>query len=144
MLSEALQRRKIAEVGVSSPAMQFATERQLSLRAAMHQLPTSDGKPFTEIFRHGSLSVEIYAPRGRDNQQPHTRDEVYVVAQGSGVFVIGSERVKFAAGDLLFAAAGEVHRFEEFTDDFSTWVLFYGPEGDEAAQDPEWAVGELA
>lgn len=124
--------------------MQFATERQLSLRAAMQQLPSSDGKPFTELFRHGSLCVEIFAPRGRDTQQPHTRDEVYVVAKGSGDFVIGDERVKFSAGDLLFAAAGEAHHFEDFTDDFYTWVLFYGPEGGEAAQDPEWALGEFA
>jgi len=24
-------------------------------------------------------------------------------------------------------------RFEEFSDDFATWVMFYGPEGGEAA-----------
>ena len=107
--------------------MKFANERQLTLRAAMQQLPTSEGKPFAELFRHGSLSVEIYAPRGRDAQQPHTRDEVYVVAQGSGVFVIGDQRMNFAAGDFLFAAAGEVHRFEDFTDDFYTWVLLLRP-----------------
>ena len=29
------------------------------------------------------------------------------------------------------AAAGEVHRFERFSDDFATWVFFYGPEGGE-------------
>jgi hypothetical protein len=23
------------------------------------------------------------------------------------------------------------HRFEDFTDDFATWVIFYGPEGGE-------------
>jgi len=108
----------------------------------MQQLPTSDGKPFAELFSHGSLSVEIYAPRGRDAQKPHTRDEVYIVAEGSGVFVIGDQRMNFAAGDFLFAAAGEVHRFEDFTDDFYTWVLFYGPEGGESAQDPEWALGD--
>ena len=124
--------------------MQFATERQLSLRSAMKRLPSSDGKPFTELFRHGSLCVEIFAPRGRDTQQPHTRDEIYMVAQGSGVFVTGEERMNFAPGDVLFAAAGEVHRFEDFTEDFYTWVLFYGPEGGEAAQDPEWALGEFA
>lgn len=122
--------------------MNFASERQVALRSAMKELSAASGKPFTELFRHGSLTVELYAPRGRDTQQPHTRDEVYIVAQGSGVFVNGSERVPFAAGDLLFAAAGEIHRFEEFSDDFYTWVLFYGPEGGEAAADPEWAVGE--
>jgi hypothetical protein len=27
--------------------------------------------------------------------------------------------------------AGKPHRFEDFTDDFGTWVIFYGPEGGE-------------
>lgn len=121
--------------------MNFASERQVALQTALKKLPTSEGKPFTELLRHGSLTVELFAPRGRDSQQPHTRDEVYIVAQGSGVFVNNDQRIKFSTGDLLFAAAGEVHRFEEFTDDFYTWVLFYGPEGGEAAADPEWALG---
>jgi mannose-6-phosphate isomerase-like protein (cupin superfamily) len=45
--------------------------------------------------------------------------------------VRGSERVKFVSGDLLFVPAGETHRFEEFSDDFAAWVIFYGPEGGE-------------
>jgi hypothetical protein len=26
------------------------------------------------------------------------------------------------------------HRFEEFSDDLAVWVIFYGPEGGEAAR----------
>ena len=84
-----------------------------------------------EVFRHGTLLVKMYAPRGTDPQTPHTRDEMYVVAQGSGEFVSGDKRQKFAAGDFLFAPAGVEHRFENFTDDFYVWVMFYGPEGGE-------------
>jgi peptidyl-tRNA hydrolase, PTH1 family len=84
-----------------------------------------------EVFRHGSLLVKIGMPRGRDLQQPHTRDEMYVVAQGGGEFVSGDKRQKVAAGDFLFAPAGVEHRFEDFTDDFFVWVMFYGPEGGE-------------
>jgi mannose-6-phosphate isomerase-like protein (cupin superfamily) len=83
------------------------------------------------VFRHGTLQVEIFAPRGRDSQRPHTRDEVYVVVKGEGVFVNGTQRYAFRAGDVLFAAAGEQHRFEGFGEDFFTWVFFYGPEGGE-------------
>ena len=83
------------------------------------------------LFAHGSLLVKYYAPRGRDLQTPHTRDELYVVAEGRGVFFDGTTRTKIEPGDLLFAAAGVVHRFEEFTDDFGVWVMFYGPEGGE-------------
>lgn len=82
-------------------------------------------------FEHGTLTVKVYAPRGTDPQTPHTRDEAYVVISGSGTFVHGDERVAFGPNDFLFAAAGVVHRFENFTDDFAVWVLFYGPEGGE-------------
>jgi len=36
------------------------------------------------LFRHGTLEVEFYAPKGTDPQTPHERDEVYVIARGSG------------------------------------------------------------
>jgi len=83
------------------------------------------------LFEHGTLLVKFYAPRGHDAQTRHTRDEVYVIAQGRGIFFDGSERRPFAAGDMLFVAAGITHRFEQFSDDFGTWVMFYGPEGGE-------------
>jgi hypothetical protein len=33
---------------------------------------------------------------------------------------------------VLFAAAGAVHRFENFSGDLTVWVMFYGPEGGES------------
>jgi len=89
------------------------------------------GERFTLLFHHGTLDVELYAPRGTDPQKPHTRDEVYVVVRGSGWFVNGPTRERFGPGDLLFVPAGVVHRFEEFTNDLAVWVMFYGPEGGE-------------
>jgi mannose-6-phosphate isomerase-like protein (cupin superfamily) len=77
--------------------------------------------------------VEIYAPRGQDPQKPHSRDEVYFVATGTGEFVCGDNRQRFGPSDLLFVAAGVEHRFEDFTQDLAVWVLFYGPEGGESA-----------
>ena len=90
------------------------------------------GKEFATLFRHGTLEVELYHPRGVDRQQPHTRDEVYVVARGGGWFVNGAHRHPIAKHDVLFVKAGVVHRFEEFSNDFLVWVFFYGPEGGEA------------
>jgi mannose-6-phosphate isomerase-like protein (cupin superfamily) len=98
---------------------------------ALARLPTPDGKRFVTVLAHGSLTVEVYAPRGSDPQQPHTRDEAYVVIAGTGDFVLSGERSAFGPGDVLFAPAGAVHRFERFTEDFATWVFFYGPEGGE-------------
>lgn len=85
------------------------------------------------VLSHGSMIVEYYAPRGTDRQRPHTRDELYVIATGTGTFLNGDTRHPFAPGDVLFVPAGVVHRFEDFADDFATWVIFYGPEGGEAA-----------
>jgi len=102
-----------------------------SIKDALALLPAPGGKRFATVFEHGSLLVEVYAPRGNDPQQPHTRDEVYFVATGSGEFVCGESRRNFAPTDLLFVAAGEVHRFENFTEDLTVWVIFYGPEGGE-------------
>ncbi|HVP66620.1 MAG TPA: cupin domain-containing protein [Anaeromyxobacteraceae bacterium] len=110
----------------------FDGARQVSARVAMAMLPVRGGKRFATVFRHGSLQVEIFAPRGRDTQRPHLRDEVYVVVRGSGYYVNGAQRFAFRSGDVLFAAAGEEHHFEEFTEDFFTWVFFYGPDGGEA------------
>ncbi len=103
----------------------------LSVSGALQQLEDASRGRFITLFEHGSLQVEIYAPRGHDPQQPHTRDEIYVVARGSGVFFNGETRRSFQPGDLLFAPAGSAHRFEDFTDDFAVWVMFYGPEGGE-------------
>ena len=106
--------------------------KPLTVAAAIAHLPGPKGERFVELFRHGSLSVELYAPRGVDPQGPHTRDEAYVVIRGSGWFRNGSDRHRFGPGDVLFVPAGVMHRFEDFTDDMMVWVFFYGPEGGEA------------
>ena len=104
----------------------------ISVSVAAVQVPDSAATRSLALFRHGTLLVKYYAPRGKDLQTPHTRDELYVVAQGHGVFFNGTSRQPFVPGDLIFAAANTVHRFEDFTDDFGVWVMFYGPENGEA------------
>lgn len=96
-------------------------------RAALAVAPTE----FVELFQHGTLTVEFYQPDGVDRQTPHTRDEVYVVVSGSGVFAHEGERQPVEPGEVLFVPAGDDHRFVDFSDDFATWVFFYGPEGGE-------------
>ena len=88
------------------------------------RLPGSAGERFVELFRKGQVSIEIYAPRGADPQQPHDQDEIYVVVAGSGSFVAGDSRQPFGPGDVLFVPAEMIHRFEDFTDDLVVWVIF--------------------
>ena len=108
-----------------------AGARKVAFQDALAKLPDQDSRRFVTLFTHGSLEVELYAPRGFDPQKPHTRDEVYIVVAGHGEYVCEGARQKFEPGDFLFAAAGEAHWFERFSDDLAVWVLFYGPEGGE-------------
>jgi mannose-6-phosphate isomerase-like protein (cupin superfamily) len=93
--------------------------------------PLPEGRRSALLMARGSMQLRHYAPRGRDPQEPHEQDELYIVIAGRGVFVNGSDRVPFGPNDVLFAAAGAVHRFEDFSDDFETWVVFWGPQGGE-------------
>jgi len=107
---------------------------ELTPANGLAELRKSDGKEFVKLFQHGTLEVEYYKPETIDRQQPHERDEVYVVISGTGYFVNGETRHRFEAGQVLFVPAGVVHRFEDFTDDFATWVFFYGPTGGESEE----------
>ena len=98
---------------------------------ALDQLRTETENTSLGLFKHGSLEVEIYQPVGQDPQQPHWCDEVYVVISGTGFFVNGDKRNPFEPGDLMFVPAGVVHRFEDFGDNFATWVICFGPDGGE-------------
>jgi mannose-6-phosphate isomerase-like protein (cupin superfamily) len=109
-----------------------AGKQRAKVAEAMRLLPGPKGERFAKVLGHGSMEVEVYAPRGTDPQTPHARDELYVVVSGSGEFVNGPGRHSFGPGDVLFVPAGVEHRFENFTDDLVVWVVFYGPEGGEA------------
>jgi mannose-6-phosphate isomerase-like protein (cupin superfamily) len=108
-------------------------KRRVSVAEAMAKLPRPNGDRYVTVLEHGTLDIEIYAPRGHDPQKPHTRDEVYFVVQGRGEFRNGGKLERFCPGDVLFVPALEDHRFESFTQDLVVWVMFYGPEGGEAA-----------
>lgn len=82
-------------------------------------------------IRHGTMRVGLYAPRGDDPQTPHDQDELYIVISGTGTFRKGEEARPFRPGDVIFVEAGVPHRFLEFSDDFETWVVFWGPRGGE-------------
>ena len=89
------------------------------------------GAPFATVMAGGTMSVEVFAPNGADTQQPHAQDELYFVHSGTGEMMINGQRFAAAAGDAFFVAAGVEHRFENFSEDFVTWVVFYGPPGGE-------------
>lgn len=106
-------------------AQRYTVEKALQLVAA------SEDKAYGVLLEHGSLELGYYKPGRIDPQQPHSQDEIYIIQSGTGMFVLDDERQPFEPGEALFVPAGVVHRFEEFTDDFAAWVVFYGPQGGE-------------
>jgi mannose-6-phosphate isomerase-like protein (cupin superfamily) len=100
------------------------------IAALLDTLPPS--QQFHYPLRHGSMRAGLYAPRVEDDQTPHMQDELYIIASGKGWFVKGNDRIPFQPQDLLFVEAGIAHRFEDFSEDFATWVIFWGPDGGES------------
>lgn len=85
-----------------------------------------------EAFKHGSMSIILFAPEGNDYQTPHDQDELYIVAEGAGVLEVGENSFSFKKGDALFVKAGEEHRFIEFSKGIKLWAVFYGAIGGES------------
>jgi mannose-6-phosphate isomerase-like protein (cupin superfamily) len=110
----------------------FLPKYQVPIASALAKLGSSKGETSAQVLSHGSLVVQVYAPRGVDPQRPHTRDELYVVVKGAGTFFASGRSSRFQPGDVIFVPAGVDHRFEHFSDDLAIWVIFYGPEGGES------------
>lgn len=102
-----------------------------TLAKALQLVAASQDKAYGVLLERGTLELGYYKPDKIDPQQPHSQDEIYVIQSGTGTFVLGDERQPFEPGEALFVPAGVEHRFEDFTDDFAAWVVFYGPEGGE-------------
>ena len=98
---------------------------KVSIAEALADLERSPNTLFAQVMERGSMSVEIYRPNKTDLQTPHKKDELYVIISGTGEFLNNGQRTSFSPGDVIFVAAGIEHRFENFTDDFVTWVIFY-------------------
>ena len=83
---------------------------------------------WVEHFRVPDLSVGTYCipAGGRDDQSPHTEDEIYVVTTGRAKIVTPDRVADVGPGSVIFVPAGEDHRFEEITEDLTLLVIF-GP-----------------
>jgi mannose-6-phosphate isomerase-like protein (cupin superfamily) len=106
---------------------------------ALLEAQQAAGRPYLEFLRRPSLSVGLYVlPAGAlDAQQPHTEDEIYVVAAGGALFTAGDQTREVRAGDLLFVAAGVPHRFHDISEELRLIVVFAPPEGSLGTGGPE-------
>ena len=90
--------------------------------------PSEADNDWAEHLRTPDLSVGTYCipAGGRDDQSPHTEDEVYVVTQGRATIVTPSGEAAVSTGSVIFVPAGEEHRFTDVAEDLVLLVVF-GP-----------------
>ena len=99
--------------------------QKISFAEAVARLMSSN-TDYMRLFGKDAFDVGIYRPVRVDKQTPHTRDELYIIAAGTGDFTCGGATSSFATGDVIFVPARVEHRFLKFSPDFATWVLFVG------------------
>ena len=102
------------------------TPPPMSVVAAL-ALPRTPGRS-AEVFVDGDLEVRFAARPTNGPQVPHLKDEIYFVAAGTGRYRVEDRVTDVRVGDVLFCAAHVPHGFEDISEDFSVWVLFYGAE----------------
>jgi mannose-6-phosphate isomerase-like protein (cupin superfamily) len=97
----------------------------LSYKMALASLASDER--YSEVLSESDVRAGIYAPHESDDPKTHDVDQLYVVLNGSGFFVVDEERNPFGPGDLLYAPAGSSQFFEQFTPDFAVWEILCGP-----------------
>ena len=100
------------------------TPSPMSLAAAL-ALPRTPGRS-AEVFVDGGLEVRFAAKPTNGPQVPHEKDELYFIAAGTARYRVEDRVTEVGPGDVCFCAARVSHGFEDISEDFCVWVLFYG------------------
>ncbi|MBO0662167.1 hypothetical protein LQ948_07260 [Jiella sp. MQZ9-1] len=111
---------------------------QVSLRDVLQKLPGPqsaawpEGRFAAEVLAHGTMTLEVFAPRGRSDQAPRPEDRLVIIAAGQAATKSGDDAGTVMAGDALLVPAGDTFQIIQPSDDFIAWIVAWGPEGGEA------------
>ena len=98
----------------------------IHVREVERRLAAANGG-YEIVHESPGMEVGVYvlvAPEP-DRQQPHDRDELYIVLEGRGTLEIEGERVDLKDGEASFVPAGAEHRFVGY-EGLSVIVIFAG------------------
>lgn len=105
--------------------MKFTIEEFLSKLPLPANEKWKEGVWDVEPFKKGNVSLVFFAPHGTDYQTIHEEDEFYFIVRGKAELIIDDERFTCEVGDAFFVPARVSHHFENFTEDFATWAIFF-------------------
>jgi mannose-6-phosphate isomerase-like protein (cupin superfamily) len=87
--------------------------------------------PYAEFLRLPAMSCGVYVlrPGEEDRQQPHNQDEIYYVFSGAARMKVTAanqppEDREIEAGDVIFVAARDEHRFHSITQELVLLLVF--------------------
>jgi mannose-6-phosphate isomerase-like protein (cupin superfamily) len=98
----------------------------IQVRTVERRLASGSGG-YEIVHESPGMEVGVYvlvAPEP-DRQQPHDRDELYVVLDGRGTLEVEGEQVDLKEGEAAFVPAGADHRFAGY-EGLSVLVIFAG------------------
>lgn len=105
--------------------MKFTIEEMLQKLPLPADEKWKEGIWDIETFEKNNVKLVFFAPKNKDYQTFHEEDEFYFIVRGSGKLVIEHETFECEIGDTFFVAAKIPHHFEDFTEDFATWAIFF-------------------
>lgn len=85
-------------------------------------------KRYLPFLNQETISAGIYELKKGDvdQQQPHDKDEIYFILEGSSDFNVEKETSQVNTGDVLFVKAHLNHSFSNITEDLKILVWFSG------------------
>ena len=105
--------------------MKFTVEKFLAQLPLPADEKWKEGVWDVESFEKSGVKLVFFAPRGNDYQTFHEEDEIYFIARGGGELIIDGKTFKCKVGDAFFVPARVSHHFENFTEDFAAWAIFF-------------------
>jgi mannose-6-phosphate isomerase-like protein (cupin superfamily) len=100
--------------------------------SSLEQQRAQSGNLYLEFLRVPALSVGVYTLQAgqTDPQSPHNEDEVYYIAEGTGMIRVGDEDRAVESGSIVYVAAQVPHHFHSITADLKILVFFAPAETD--------------
>jgi mannose-6-phosphate isomerase-like protein (cupin superfamily) len=105
--------------------MKFSVDEYLSRLPLPPTEKWPEGVRDVEPFEKDGVKLVFFAPRGVDHQSSHTEDEFYFIVRGTATLVIDQQPHSATVSDVFFVPANVIHHFEDISDDFATWAIFF-------------------
>ena len=105
--------------------MKFTVDEYLSQLPLLADEKWTEGVWDIEPFEKKGVRLVFFAPHGTDHQTFHDEDEFYFIVRGKGEIVVDGDRNACESGDAFYVPAKVEHRFENFSEDFATWAVFF-------------------